>query len=86
MNIVIISGKIVSEIEFKFIYDRYGTKSKHTSISSCYVKLDNDSIIQIYGYDEMADFMYRHLTDGDAVVCSGVLREGCCVYINYICN
>ena len=84
MNIVIISGKIVSEIEFKFIYDRYGTKSKHTSISSCYVKLDNNSIILIYGYDCMADFMYRHLKDGDVVICSGNLCEDGYVYIDYI--
>ena len=50
MNIVIISGEIVSGIEFKFIYDRYGEKSKYTSIASCHVKLNNESIIQIYGY------------------------------------
>ena len=80
MNIVIISGEIVSGIEFKFIYDRY------TSIASCHVKLNNESIIQIYGYDDMADFMYRFLKNGDTVVCSGVLHEDGYVYIDYICN
>ena len=84
MNIVIISGEIVSEIEFKFIYDRYGTKSKHTSISSCYVKLDNDSIIPIYGYDDMADFMYRYLKDGDVVACSGSIDSDGKIYTDYI--
>lgn len=86
MNIVVISGEIVSEIEFKFIYDRYGEKSKYTSIASCHVKLNNESIIQIYGYDDMADFMYRFLKNGDTVVCSGVLHEDGYVYIDYICN
>ena len=86
MNIVIISGEIASEIEFKFIYDRYKTKCKHTSIASCNVKLDNNSIIQIYGYDDMADFMYRHLKYGDVVICNGNLCEDGYVYIDYIGN
>ncbi len=86
MNIVIISGEIVSGIEFKFIYDRYGTKSKHTSISSCCIKLDNDSIIQIYGYDGMADFMYRHLKFGDLVICGGSIDSEGNIVIDEIEN
>ena len=71
MNIVIIRGTIISKINFKFIYDRYVKKIKHTSITSCYVKLKNGSIIKVYGYDETADFMYRKLKFGDVVVYSG---------------
>ena len=84
MNIVIISGQIVSGIEFKFIYDRYGGKSKYTCIASCHVKLNNESIIQIYGYDEMADFMYRYLKDGDVVACSGSIDSDGKIYTDYI--
>ena len=86
MNIVIISGEIVSGIEFKFIYDRYGEKSKYTSIASCHVKLNNESIIQVYGYDEMADFMYRYLKNGDTVVCSGSIADNGSVNTSYIDN
>ncbi len=84
MNIVIISGKIVSTIEFKFIYDRYGKKSKYTSIASCHLKLDNESIIKIYGYDEMADFMYRKLNLEDITICSGSIDKEGNVAINYL--
>ena len=59
MNIVIISGKIVSEVDFNFIYNK-NKKEKHTSIAMCKLKLDNDSIIDVYGYDEVADYLYRN--------------------------
>lgn len=60
MNIVIIYGKIIEKIDFKFIYDRYKNRNKHT-IAKSKLKLMNNSIVEIYGYDEMADYMYRKL-------------------------
>ena len=59
MNIVIINGKIVSEVDFNFIYNK-NKKEKHTSIAMCKLKLDDDSIIDVYGYDEVADYLYRN--------------------------
>ena len=60
MNIVMISGEIVSDIDFRFIYNRE-EKAKHISIAKCELQLDdNDSVIDIYGYDEMADYLYRN--------------------------
>lgn len=59
MNIVMISGKIVSEIDFNFIYNKY-KKEKYTSIAMCKLKLDNGSIVDAYGYDEIADYLYSH--------------------------
>lgn len=59
MNIVIISGKIISEIEFNFIYNG-NKKEKHTSIAMCKLRLDNGSFVDIYGYDEIADYLYRN--------------------------
>ena len=77
MNVVVIYGKVVSKIEFKFIYDRYYKskenykKYKHTSIAKCKIKLQNDSIVEIYGYDNIADFMYRNLKDGKFIMVEG---------------
>lgn len=67
MNIVVVSGKVITKIEFKFIYDRYGNKNKHTSVAKCMLKLDNGSIVQIYGYDNIADYMYRKLSKGENI-------------------
>lgn len=59
MNIVIISGKIISNIDFNFIYNK-DKKEKHMSIAMCKIQLDNGSIIDVYGYDEIADLLYRN--------------------------
>ena len=77
MNVVVIYGKIVSKIEFKFIYDRYKEKDnikekyKHTSIAKCKIKLQNESILDIYGYDEVADYMYRYIKENDNIFLEG---------------
>lgn len=86
MNIVVICGKIISEVEFNFIYDRYrGVSSEkeksslemymHTSVAKCKMKLSNNSVIEIHGYDEVADFMYRYLKEEDTIWIEGALRE-----------
>ena len=86
MNIVVILGKVVSEVEFNFIYDRYisvnSEKEKaglemymHTSVAKCKIELSNNSVIEIQGYDDVADFMYRHLKEKDVVWLEGALGE-----------
>lgn len=43
MNICIISGEILEDIKFEFLYN-----SKHISIAICKIKLSNNSIIKEY--------------------------------------
>lgn len=59
MNIVIISGKIVSDINFDFLYCK-DKKHRNTSIAVGKMLLDNESIINVYGYDEISDYLYRN--------------------------
>ena len=85
-------GKIVSDIEFKFIYDRYKDKTnnndkyKHTSIARCKMKLLNDSIVEIYGYDNIADFMYRNVHCNDTIQLEGKLDSNMMVEISCVCK
>ena len=57
MNIVIISGEVISNIDFRFIYDRFKRNNtnketySHTSIAKCKMRLINGSIVNVYGYD-----------------------------------
>ena len=46
MNLVIVFGKIVSNVEFKFIYNRYSSRElkDKTSIAICRIELLNKSI------------------------------------------
>ena len=47
MNICFLKGKIISDIEFKFIINN----KKYYSISIFKIKLDNKSIIAVKGYN-----------------------------------
>lgn len=69
MNLVFVMGKIIEKIDFKFIY-----KAKDISIAKTKMQLNNDSTIEIVGYNEMADFMYRKLNAQDRVFVYGELN------------
>ena len=81
MNIVIISGEIISEIDFNFIYNQK-RKENYTSIAICKLKLENDSAIEIYGYDDIADYLYRE--ENKKVYIEGELDNNMMVKINNI--
>lgn len=70
MNIVFICGKIVSNIEFKFMIDK-----KHISIVTFSVELSNKSIVRVMAYDEMADKCYKELEKGNKVAITGKLES-----------
>lgn len=92
MNVVVIYGKVLSKIEFKFIYDRYykskenhvEEKYKHVSIAKCKIKLKNDSIVEIYGYDNMADYMYRYMKENDNILIEGKIDSNMKIMIEQI--
>lgn len=55
MNKCFFIGKIISNIDFKFIVN----SKKYFSITTFKVKLENQSIITVKGYNEIADFCYN---------------------------
>lgn len=73
MNLVFIKGKIIEKIEFKFIYSKNKTKNTPISIAQTKVELDNKSIIDVIGYNEKADWMYRNLTINEVIYIEGKL-------------
>ena len=73
MNLVFIKGKIIEKIEFKFIYSKNKTKNTPISIAKTKVELDNKSIIDVIGYNEKADWMYRNLTINEVIYIEGKL-------------
>ena len=70
MNLCILLGKIVSEIEFKFII-----KGKNKSIAYFDMRLSNKSIIRIKSYNQVADYLYRKLKIGQSVMVEGKIRD-----------
>ena len=85
MNLVIISGEIISNIDFRFIYDRYrGHNEKHTSIVRCRLKLLDGNEVEIYGYDNIADKMFRFYQCGSNILVKGSLDQSMSVNIDRI--
>ncbi len=69
MNKCFFIGKIISDIDFKFIVD----SKKYYSISIFKIELNNKSIITVKGYNEVADFCYKSLTKNDFMALYGKL-------------
>ena len=59
----------VTSVSQTFDKDKY----RHTSIASFEMRLLNASVIKVYGYDKVADFLYRHCKENDTIVICGRL-------------
>ena len=70
MNICFLLGKVVDDIEFKFIYN-----SKNVSISMFKLMLSNKSIVECEAYDEIADYIYRNIKRDDLIFIEGTIRN-----------
>lgn len=80
MNLVVIQGKIVSEIKFDFIFN-----SKNRAIAIFTVKLTNHSEITVKAYNEVADFCYSKLKQEDTIWIEGYLTTKMQIKIQSIC-
>lgn len=70
MNICFILGNVISEVEFKFIYN-----SKNISISSFKIMLKNDNIIECKAYNDVADYVYRDIKTNDILLIEGTIQK-----------
>ena len=71
MNICFLIGKIVSEIDFRFILN---IKNKENiSISKFDLEIEENTILKVSAYDNIADYCYRDFDENDVVLIQGVL-------------
>ena len=63
MNEVFLIGKIISDIEFKFIIN-----SKNKAIACFEIKTADKQIVRIQAYNQLADFTYSKLNENDKVL------------------
>ena len=69
MNECFFIGKIISNIDFKFIVN----SKKYYSISIFQIELNNKSIMTVKGYNEIADFCYKSLIKNNYIALYGKL-------------
>ena len=69
MNLCILLGKIISDIEFKFVIN-----SKNKSIVEFKIETLDNNIIKVYGYNEIADKSYLILKRNMWLIIYGEVR------------
>ena len=62
MNGVFLIGKIISDIEFKFIINL-----KNKAIACFEIKTADKQIVRVQAYNQLADFVYSKLNTNDKV-------------------
>lgn len=68
MNKCFLIGKVVSEPIFDFFYLR-----SNISICHFFLELNEETIIKIYGVDEIADFIYQRIHINEYVSIEGIV-------------
>ncbi len=71
MNLCFLIGKIISDIEFKFIIN----SKKYTSISIFTLKVSENCMLKVKAYNELADMCYQKLVKGDMIGIQGKLNS-----------
>ena len=81
VNIVIVQGLVITKPEYKFIYNKFKTdqlmpdKYNHISILKFNLRILNNSILAVYCYDEVADYVYAKIELYQDVVIVGNLTS-----------
>ena len=70
MNLCILIGRIISDIEFKLIIN-----SKNKSIAEFEIETLDSNIAKVYGYNEVADYCYRKLSKNDSILIEGRISQ-----------
>ena len=70
MNKVFLIGKIISDIEFKFIIN-----SKNKAIACFEIETNDKQIVRIQAYNQLADFVYSKLNKNNQVFINGYIED-----------
>lgn len=77
MNICLLSGKIINDIELEFIYNSKDKTlgKEHIAIAIIFLETEDKQIIKLHCYNERADYAYRKLKRADYIWLEGIVRE-----------
>ena len=85
MNICFLIGKIVSKIEFDFVIgDNKSFKNRKISVVRFKLKLLDENVLNIIGYNNVADFCCQKLKIGENVLIQGFINNSVKIEIKNI--
>lgn len=70
MNEVFLIGKVITEVEFKFIIHSRRISKVKFSIET----ITDSGIINVVAYDEIADYIYRNISITDILIVNGYVE------------
>ena len=75
MNICFIIGKIISDVKFDFVIgnNKY-LKNGKISVVRFKVELLDENVVNIIGYNDIADFCYQKLDKNYNVIVEGIIK------------
>ena len=80
MNEVFLIGKIISDIEFKFIIN----SKQYIAISIFTLKVSESCILKVKAYNELADKCYQRLVKSDIVGIQGFIDSNMVIIVENI--
>ena len=77
INLCFLSGKVINEIDLKFVYNsqKRSLDKKHTSIVKIELELQDGQVIQLHAYNEIADYVFRNVKKGDYIFVQGEVKS-----------
>ena len=70
-------GKVINEIDLKFIYNHKNKTlgKKHISIVEMELKLLDGQVIKLHAYNEVADDAFKNICKDDFITIQGKIRS-----------
>ena len=77
INLCFLSGKVINEIDLKFVYNsqKRSLDKKHTSIVKIELELQDGQVIQLHAYNEIADYVFINVKKGDYIFVQGEVKS-----------
>ena len=77
INLCFLYGKIISELDFEFVYNSKRHISKITFLMEIYQNKQKKCIVPIKAYDLLADNIYQNAKNGDYIYAVGEVENNC---------
>ena len=75
MNICFLIGEIISDVEFDFVINNNkGFKNEKISVVRFKLKLLDENVVNIIGYNNIAEFCYQKLNMGNYIFIEGYIN------------
>ena len=71
MNICFFIGKVIRNIEYRFIVDN----KKYYAIAIFQIELNNKSVMTVKGLNKIADYCYKNLRKKNTIIIKGSLNS-----------